>query len=348
MQSGDLLGELRPSDSVLHSFSSSIDFPLWRNVLQQTGASVLTIGGGFTAPDSIAVFHALPMVDMRIEEGDTILSVGSRHVRATYRIDPVAGRIDIVRLVPIVYPPMSIETLIGDIPYQAAYDPERGLAFVECKKGYPAVAADPATVTPPRDPRRREFYDHAPLFWGVDLRTGEIVSEIGALDPVHWKYGLGYGISGRHVVVLDSGLYGCAQQFSSEIQLTDGAKIPLKSYFNPEVVGYDGRPGHLLTDADRDCILDSAGAYIQKLERSGNRLGVVWRIREPDLNIGESSFTFIVQEYDIASHELVAEGLIRSQKPWERIQDISFGSGGEWCALIQTARTSRLEWFGVR
>lgn len=181
---------------------------------------------------------------------------------------------------------------------------------IPTSKGYPVSGFHKENRPDDENPITNVFYSDSPLFFTYDILSGEKTGVIGELNQINQKIGSGYYFA-NPMITYNKKNYFISQHLVSYIQVSDGSKLELKSYFNKNLIKdvlnrvLDTIPN--TTDLDR--FYQTSNAAISSINASDSILSVIWIIKEKGKQIKNSGIK-LLQKYSLEDKSLIGEYII--------------------------------------
>lgn len=287
---------------------------------------------------------------------DTMTGIDKCYYIVAY--DPVSGD----RIAAAEFIPMTRTYCTGEYCAEGTFHPGSGFIvgkgrfYLPFRRGYLSMGSDTSIAhNPYENPIADTFYTYAPLYGAFSTETGKFLdSTIGILDEaIGRKYGLGLAIHLADHLSCDphSGLCAWVQWLVPEIQLSDGRRIPLKHYWNGGMLDTINMSRRTTVPSAREVtyILDSAGAKVSKVMLTPQGVFVVWRVKQRGFPLDATEHGhWVVQQYDIASHMLVAESQVPRDYDGQQLVSITYDRARQQvCGLYQSARETSVVYFSL-
>jgi hypothetical protein len=327
LRSGRCLRSLAPDYELRKRFSPDIGKSEFLEYENSGIAHSMLFGGYFSSDTTMRLVGSLPefkeVISRNVSEGvGAQIAYYNAAVVIDYSIS--SGSADRVTR---IQPPKSELTVTHSVAAPVPSPTGKEIAVI-VGKGYPYVGTTTATAVGPNNPLDPAFYGHAPLFTTFDPATGAPRRELGRLDTLCRRLGIGYALANPRIAFAGND-YFIAQNPVPYIVTGKGKTIPLRSYFNRNYLDTIGQAGHLPSiEAIREMV-EMVGGRVVDIAAQGNDLFVTWHVKRRGRPM-KDDYLICVQRYSITKGSLTRE--------W----GIPFRSGdGTLAALTVDPRTRR-------
>lgn len=306
LQTGIQLGKLELNYEQRKIFSKELDDKFFRSGEERGIAATLFFNPFFDNNNNLFITATLPSVILKINNLDSTIEYHNVACLIKYNLKNNHIKYDQIIRLNVDYK----NKLTLSHKFAREYNPLLDELTIPVSKGYPVAGYHKENRPDDENPITNVFYENAPLFFTYNIKSGVKTGVTGQLNNINQKIGSGYYFASPDITYNNKN-YFISQQLVPYIQISDGSKLELKSYYNKDII--ENTVNSVLdtipSTSDLDSIYQNSNAAISTISASDSILSVIWVVKEKGKQIKDSDIK-ILQKYSLNDKSLMGEYII--------------------------------------